>query len=702
MYADTISIPAGISQWFFTLSTFDCSNDILVFDTGWVSGITVITHDFNICVNQNHLPVAITGQASDITAATAVLHGFVNPDSSQTYVTFEFGTTTSYGTFLSCGYFNGDSLYPVSGTISGLQPGTLYHFRINATNSYGTSHGTDTTFITPGNTGCQAYFSSYTDSTSNSIVHFVDQSGGTPVSWSWNFGDPGSGPNNYSYLQNPTHIFSNTDTTYQVCLTIHGADSTCYDTYCDTLYVGSGGGCQAQFTYYQDSVPGDNLVHFIDLSLGTPSSWLWDFGDPASGVNNYSTLQNPIHVFSVTDTTYYVCLTIECQGVQSTWCQAVYIWNNSNCTNYFTYQQSGLMVSFSGFMVNQQPATFSWNLGDGTTATGQSFTHTYANQGIYYVSLTTVTSDSLTCTYTSNQTIQVGDSAQFHQVYGQVFAGAFPLQTGIAMIFSLDSNQNYSPYIATCPIDSSGLYYFSMVPDGNYYVYALPILPAGYLPTYFGDVLQWQDATLIALGQASNPYNINLIAADSGTYGSGGINGQINQGGLKTNLLDKITMILMDGQGSPLGYYKVASDGRFDFASLGFGTYLLRAEIPGVVSDIIQVVLTAEKPVEEVVLTFSGNKILGLDEPAAFLKAGSPYPNPTKENSMLILNSEKQTTVSVEIYDLTGRIVLSLNKEIVAGGNQIVIPASDLLPGIYTVVIRPADGLKVTKKLIKS
>lgn len=39
-------------------------------------------------------------------------------------------------------------------------------------------------------------------------------------------------------------------------------------------------------------------IAFADSSLHNPTSWLWTFGNPASGVNNTSTLQNPSHTFT--------------------------------------------------------------------------------------------------------------------------------------------------------------------------------------------------------------------------------------------------------------------------------------------------------------------------------------------------------------------------------------------------------------------
>ena len=41
-----------------------------------------------------------------------------------------------------------------------------------------------------------------------------------------------------------------------------------------------------------------NAMFFVDSSQGPVNSWQWNFGDPASGTSNTSTLQNPTHVFS--------------------------------------------------------------------------------------------------------------------------------------------------------------------------------------------------------------------------------------------------------------------------------------------------------------------------------------------------------------------------------------------------------------------
>lgn len=98
------------------------------------------------------LPVATTREAIDVTKTAARLRGTVNPSGSQTTAYFEYGTTTSYGQRTP------DQVIPAgsadvnfSADVSGLTGNTLYHFRLVATNSNGTTQGSDLTFTTTTN-----------------------------------------------------------------------------------------------------------------------------------------------------------------------------------------------------------------------------------------------------------------------------------------------------------------------------------------------------------------------------------------------------------------------------------------------------------------------------------------------------------------------------------------------------------------------
>ncbi len=100
-------------------------------------------------------PAVVTGKASSVTQTSASLKATVNPDSALvSECKFEYGTTVSYGATAPCtpSPGSGSSAVAVSASVTGLALNTTYHFRISATNTGGTSNGSDETFTTLGGT----------------------------------------------------------------------------------------------------------------------------------------------------------------------------------------------------------------------------------------------------------------------------------------------------------------------------------------------------------------------------------------------------------------------------------------------------------------------------------------------------------------------------------------------------------------------
>ncbi|MFM8718314.1 MAG: Ig-like domain-containing protein, partial [Chthoniobacterales bacterium] len=87
--------------------------------------------------------------ASGATDTTATLSAAVTPNGAATTVSFEYGTTTNYGsTTAAQSIGSGNSPVNVNANLTGLTPGTLYHYRAMATNSVGSTIGADGTFET--------------------------------------------------------------------------------------------------------------------------------------------------------------------------------------------------------------------------------------------------------------------------------------------------------------------------------------------------------------------------------------------------------------------------------------------------------------------------------------------------------------------------------------------------------------------------
>ncbi|HEX7914917.1 hypothetical protein, partial [Rudaea sp.] len=98
-------------------------------------------------------PTVTTTAATNITATTATINGMVSANGASTGVDFVYGKTTAYGFSVNANAPNplpaNASNAAVSGNISGLACGTLYHFRVEALNGVsGTQLGNDLTFTT--------------------------------------------------------------------------------------------------------------------------------------------------------------------------------------------------------------------------------------------------------------------------------------------------------------------------------------------------------------------------------------------------------------------------------------------------------------------------------------------------------------------------------------------------------------------------
>ena len=95
-------------------------------------------------------PTVVTGSATSVMPRSATLTGTVTPNGAATTYEFQYGTTTSYGSQTPSRYAGaGSAAVAATAHISGLSAGGLYHFRLVATSSSGTSDGSDQTFTVP-------------------------------------------------------------------------------------------------------------------------------------------------------------------------------------------------------------------------------------------------------------------------------------------------------------------------------------------------------------------------------------------------------------------------------------------------------------------------------------------------------------------------------------------------------------------------
>jgi hypothetical protein len=96
-------------------------------------------------------PTVATGRATRIGNFGATLNATINPNGSATAYVFLYGLTNQYGlSTVSQSAGHGNRPVAVAAGIGDLQPGTVYHYRVQALNRSGAAYGADRTLTTTG------------------------------------------------------------------------------------------------------------------------------------------------------------------------------------------------------------------------------------------------------------------------------------------------------------------------------------------------------------------------------------------------------------------------------------------------------------------------------------------------------------------------------------------------------------------------
>ena len=96
-------------------------------------------------------PSVTTGGATSVTRSGAVLNATINPQGQRTVYVFQYGLTNGYGAqTVTKSAGSGSAAVAVKTGVSRLTSGTVYHYRVVASNAQGTTIGKDRQFKTAG------------------------------------------------------------------------------------------------------------------------------------------------------------------------------------------------------------------------------------------------------------------------------------------------------------------------------------------------------------------------------------------------------------------------------------------------------------------------------------------------------------------------------------------------------------------------
>jgi PKD repeat protein len=394
-------------------SGFSYENTVYTGELGYYEDVVAIpgfngyafvqTMTYDSCLGYNQYNYQVIAPGTTVTPMDFYLCNYVYPECQASFYFYQADPTNPYGfmfenystgSFTECFWDFGDSTYSYETNPDHTFPGEgTYNVCLTI------SDGADcnSTYcalvvVGGGNTGCENYFYYYLNDAYTVTFEGYLYNGGEAYSYIWDFGD-----GTYGDGQTTTHIYTPQGmAVYMVGLTTIIMDpnmnDSCFYTSYQEVWLQNYPGCNAYFTYYSDYT-NPATVNFQDMSYGpngqSPDAWYWEFGD-----GTVSDTQNPVHTYA--DTGFYtVCLTIYTNdSCSSTYCEEIYtgiIPPPSGCESFILpLNMYGLTVDFEGYTVSQYPTDYTWEFGDGVTATGQYVSHTYPAAGMYNVTLQTV------------------------------------------------------------------------------------------------------------------------------------------------------------------------------------------------------------------------------------------------------------------------------------------------------------------------
>jgi PKD repeat protein/V8-like Glu-specific endopeptidase len=183
---------------------------------------------------------------------------------------------------------NPDHIYQEAGT---------YTVSLTVSNQCGVDTETKYDYITI--TDCQLnaeFQATSTEGCESLQTCFQDLSVGNITNWLWSFGDGDT-----STVQNPCHNYQNPGLYTVTLIVTDGANA---DTATKVDYIAVYESPVADFMADPKSGCPPCTVQFTDVSSGTVTGWLWDFGDSTT-----SNQQNPLHIYN-NEGLYTVALTV--------------------------------------------------------------------------------------------------------------------------------------------------------------------------------------------------------------------------------------------------------------------------------------------------------------------------------------------------------------------------------------------------------
>ena len=362
----------------------------------------------------------------------------------------------------------------------------------------------------------------------------------SPVSYSWNFGDPTSGGLNTSSLPAPAHMY-HLDGTYSVTLDVtdnHGCVS--HGVLASNIIIHKP---HADFVALDTTICLHSQACFFNNSTGATLSFNWAFGNGQT-----SQQANPCETYNTLGYFTVRLIATDAYSCKDTLTRPQYI-HVVTVTAAFSADSAHtscppLPVHFTSLCTGTDPgSTYLWNFGDGSTAAIPNPFHIYTHAGYFNVSLIVTNSYGCVDTLQMDSLIHIGGPTA---TYTTTLTGnCLPVQacfTGTSNSVSYTWNFGDGTVLTNAPVSvcynytSTGTYTPQVIlsdGQGCTYAYTLPsfsiVAPQAYFVYSPHDICQAGNVQFTDSSFTNNT-PITNFHWDFGDPGSGAnnISGQVN------------------------------------------------------------------------------------------------------------------------------------------------------------------------------
>jgi hypothetical protein len=277
---------------------------------------------------------------------------------------------------------------------------------------------------------------------------------------------------------------------------------------------------------------------------------------------------------------------------------------------------------------------------------------------------------------------------------GSVFMGENPLSKGSIFLFE-ESKGDYR-YYSDNKVEN-GIFEFKEMQGGNYIIYVIPEIEYDffyypkYLPTYSGNVFNWDLSPVETIGSKTNEINIYLNSYSEPFFGHQKISGNIEYDHSYMGPPEvPIVVLLLNDKKQPMDFRTVDEyESRFTFDYLPEGTYYIHPEIAGIKSiDYLVNLYNNESDIN-----FSiRDEIITIDEDEF-------EPIVESQGDIIKLHFDKFDETDNVVCELINLAGISVSKDIYSS-DDVAISTSNLAAGIYIVKVSSYDhGHIKTKKV---